>query len=456
MAKPFRTSRPASIEVLNPELAPSAGADDFKPLASWCSVAILMLFMLFSIMDRQIIALMVDPIKRDLGLSDTQLGLLQGLAFALLYAVAGLPLGWAVDRFPRRIILYFGITIWSLSSAFCGLAQNFWQMFAGRTFVGVGEAALGPAAVSLISDLFPREKVATPLGVYSAGYYIGGGVALAIGGWIIGLFAGSEAISVPLIGNIASWQAVFLTAGLPGIGVAFLAFLIRDPRAVDHLRTTTLSARDHGGFGAFLRLRRNLICLTFAGFSLATLMNYAVSSWTPAYFMRVFGWSAADIGWRYGLVVGVSGATGAFVGGMIMDRVFRRGRRDAYLLISAVGAIASTPFLVGAYFVASPVLAMLLLCIGLSLAGVIAAGSYATWQRIAPPAFRGRVTALFILLASLSGSGLGPLLVGFITDYVMQNEALVGHSVALVVALCMPLMAAMFLAGRKDMRLLPD
>ncbi|MGE0776076.1 MAG: MFS transporter, partial [Sphingomonadaceae bacterium] len=174
----------------------------YSPLKAWCSVGILLIFSLFSILDRQVIALLVEPIKADLQLSDTQLGLLQGLAFALFYSLAGIPIGWAVDRFPRRIIIYLGITFWSLSTAACGLATNFWQLFAGRTSVGIGEATLTPVAVSLISDLYPPNRVATPFGVYSAGFYLGSGVALGIGGWVISLFAGQTHIVFPVVGSV--------------------------------------------------------------------------------------------------------------------------------------------------------------------------------------------------------------------------------------------------------------
>jgi MFS family permease len=442
-----------------PAFAPvDTGSGDrvaYRSVAAWGSVSILLIFSLFSFLDRQIIALLVDPIKHDLGLTDTQLGLLQGLAFALLYAVAGLPIGWAVDRYPRRIILYVGITIWSFASASCGLARNFSQMFVSRTFVGVGEASMGPTAVSLISDLFPRDKVATPLGVYSAGFYIGGGIALTVGGWIVSLFAGHATIDFPIVGRIAPWQAVLIATGLPGAIAAFLAFLIYEPRPKAHLRAVQ-AEQGQATVSAFLRQRWRIAAFAYGGFGIAAFVTYAITAWTPTYFIRVFKWTASDVGWTYGLVVGVSGAIGAFGGGVLMDRLYRGGRTDAYFLVAGIASLIATPMFVCAYLVASPVVALVLLSCGLGMFGVISAGSYSTWQKIAPAAVRGRVTAAYILIGAIFGSGFGPLSTALVTDYVMHDPLAVGYSIALISGLSFPVMALLFLSGRSEMRALAD
>lgn len=448
--------RPGAIEIDAPNpldmTAHPPSAATFQPFRAWTSVAILMLFSLFSMLDRQIIALLVEPIKRDLLLSDTQLGLLSGLAFALLYAVAGLPIGWAVDRYPRRIIVFLGITVWSLSCAACGLARDFWQLAIGRTFVGVGEASLSPSAVSLIGDLFPKERMALPMGMFSASFYLGSGAALAIGGWIAGLFPAQGTVDFPVVGALASWQAVFVVAGLPGAAFAFLAFLIHDPR-----RRGTARRRDgSGGFAAFLQSRSTVIAFALLAYSLANFINYAVAAWTPAYFIRVLGWRVSEIGWTYGLMVAASGTTGALIGGAVMDRVYRAGYSDAYFRVGGIAAIAATPFVMAAYAVSSGIVALCLLSIGLTLQGVVAAGCYATWQRIAPPAFRGRMTALFVLVAALAGTGLGPLTVGIVTDYVFGDELLLGRTLATLAAVSLPSSALAFLLGARHLRAVPD
>lgn len=422
-------------------------APAYSPVAAWGSLAILLLLSMLSILDRQIIALMVEPIKRDLLLSDTELGLLQGFAFALFYSLASIPLGWAVDRYPRKIIVYLAVTTWSLSAAVCGLASSFWQLFFGRTMVGVGEASLTPASVSLISDLFPPEKVGTPMGIYAAGFYLGSGVALGVGGLVVGLLAGSGTIPFPIIGDVASWQAVFLVTGLPGFFFAFLAWFLRDARQ----RSRAVAAQDPSavqGFGTYVSANGSIIFYSFGAFGLASLVAYAMGAWTPTYFARTFGWQPAEIGWMWGLVVALSGAAGAVMGGMLVDRVNKAGVRDACLIVPAISSLIAWPLVTLGYIVAHPLLGMFFLGMGMVALGVVSAGSFATWQRIAPPSLRGRVSACFVLVSSLLGAGTGPIVVAFITDYALGDERLIGQSLAWTVGLTIPTMAALLVLGR--------
>lgn len=428
---------------------------EFKPVRAWISIAILLIFSFFSFLDRQLIALMVDPIKADLGLTDTQLGLLQGMAFALCYALAGLPIGWAIDKYPRRIILFAGLVVWSASAAACGLARSFWQLFFFRSLVGAGEATLSPAAVSLISDLFPRDKRGAPLGVFSAGYYIGSGAALAVGGWLVVTFTEMGPISLPYLGTIAPWQATFIAAGAPGILVAFLAFAMHDPKNYKQIAKQPVTSSPIGPVGSLLLSMRGRWTATnfgFLAFGSATLANYAVAAWTPAYMMRVFGWQASDVGLIFGLIVVCSGASGALLGGVLLDRLFRSGKKDACFLLGAVVTALALPCLVTAYLVSSPVALIVLLCLALCLLGIVTPCCWSTWQWVAPPSTRGQVTALFILISALMGTGLGPVLVGAITDHVFANELMVGYSIAAVATITLPVMILAFLLGRPSLR----
>jgi MFS family permease len=437
----------------SPLLTPTG--EVFSPLKGWIAVCILLIFSLFSILDRQVIALLVEPMKADLQLTDTELGLLQGLAFAIFYSLAGIPIGWAVDKFPRKIILYLGITFWSLSAAACGLASNFWQLFAGRTSVGVGEATMTPAAVSLISDLFPPHKVSTPFGVYSAGFYVGSGVALGIGGWIISLFAGAATVHFPIIGDVASWQAVFLVTGLPGVLVAFLAFAIHDPASAK-ADFGKASGKPHGNLFAFIKLRRRIILHSFCGFSMATFTSYVIGAWTPAFMSREFGMAPAQIGWTFGLVIALAGAVGSFGGGIVLDRLYRNGLKDAYFVVPGFAALVGVFFLSGAYFMPSPTAVLVMLGIGMTILGCTAPASYSTWRKISIPSVRGQVSAAAVLCMGLFGAGFGPLSVALVTDYVVRDEARIGLSLSIVLAVVVPTMSLLFLTGRSAMRALPD
>ena len=450
--KQLSTSQPQDslIEVA----VPPAGGSETPPVSSrtaWTSVAILLLLLIVSILDRQIIALQIEPMKADLGLSDTQIGVLQGIAFALFYVTASLPLGWAVDRYSRRGIAFLGVTIWSLASAGCGLANNFWQLFAGRMLVGVGEATLNPTAVSLIGDLFPSEKTGAPMGAYSAGVYLGSGVALTVGGLVVGLFAGDPVVHFPLIGNVASWQAVFIITGLPGIFLAFAAFLMHDPRPPRRAVARGMKATD-SGFIRFAASNVTLLSCTFIGFGLSGFAFYAISAWTPAYLARTFNLPMASIGWTWGLVVASSGALGALGGGVVIDRVYRAGIRDACLVVPAITGLLALPFIAGAYFMPTPSLTLAALGIGLLLFSVAGPSAYATMARMAPRTLRGQVTAGFTLVSGLLASGLGPVSVGLVTDKLLGDEARVGTSIAMVVSLALPIQILLLLTARPLLR----
>ena len=415
---------------------------------AWSTVAILLVFSLVSYLDRQLVALLVDPIKHDLVLTDTELGLLQGVAFALLYGFAGIPIGWAVDRRSRRGIIYLGITVWSLAAASCGLARSFWQFFLGRVFVGIGEATMNPVAVSLIGDLFPRDKVAAPLGLYSSGLYLGGGVAMAIGGWVIGLFAGQSTVLFPLIGTVAPWQATFIVIGLPGVLIAFLALLMTEPRASRRMRASSLDGIKDDAFLAFLASRKPLVICAFAAFGLTAFLSYAIASWTPAFFMRVHGWAPKDVGAIIGMISGLAGTIGALGGGVFMDRACRTGHSDTYFVSAALAAAIGAVVFPAAFLVAQPMVTLSLLTIGFGAFGVTAVAAYSTWHQIAPPEFRGRLTACYVLVAAITGIGLGPFATGFVTDYVMGEDRLVGQSISLISALGFPVVAILLWRGR--------
>ncbi|HBG82378.1 MAG TPA: MFS transporter, partial [Acinetobacter radioresistens] len=198
---------------------------------TWYVVLLCMLAYIFSFIDRQILALMIEPIKADLNLTDTQFSLLHGLAFSLFYAFMGLPLAYIADRFSRPKLISIGIIFWSLATAFCGLSKNFVQLFLSRMGVGIGEAALSPAAYSMFSDMFSKEKLGRAVAVYSIGSFVGGGIAFLVGGYVIGLLKDTSLIDVPFFGMLKAWQMAFIIVGLPGIFIGLLFILtVKEPK----------------------------------------------------------------------------------------------------------------------------------------------------------------------------------------------------------------------------------
>ncbi len=210
---------------------------------AWYVVVVLTAAYVVSFIDRQILALLVEPIRRDLGLTDTQMGLIMGSAFALFYTILGIPLGWLADRFSRRGIIAAGITIWCLMTAACGLSRNFGQLFLARVGVGVGEAALSPSALSLISDYFPRERRGRAISFYNMGVSLGAGIAMIGGGWIIAGIIDAPPTTLPVVGEIYAWQTVFLVVGLPGLAIAALMATVREPERRDKLRVWPTEVR---------------------------------------------------------------------------------------------------------------------------------------------------------------------------------------------------------------------
>jgi MFS family permease len=200
-----------------------------KPARAWWTVIVLTFAYVVSFVDRTILSLLIEPIKADLALSDTQIALVQGIAFGLFYAAMGLPLGWLADRMSRRLLIGIGAGFWCLATAACGLAASFPQLFLARIGVGVGEAALSPAAMSMISDSFPKERRALPIGIYAGAAALGAGLALILGGSVIRLVSGASQVSLPLVGDVAAWQAAFILVGVFGLVLLPLMATVVEP-----------------------------------------------------------------------------------------------------------------------------------------------------------------------------------------------------------------------------------
>ena len=416
------------------------------PYASYV-VALLLLAYVFSFLDRQILALLVEPVKADLELSDTQLSVLHGFAFAFLYTIVGIPIGRLVDTGDRRHIVGAGIAFWSLMTAACGLARGFWSLFAFRVGVGVGEATLTPSAYSLISDYFPPSSRARALAVYSLGITAGGGLALIIGGQIYDQLAAIGNVDVPVLGTLRPWQLTFVLVGLPGLLLAGTIYTIREP-----VRRGTLKSKD-GKTGTtlvetirFFREHRSLYLNLFAGFGLLSMTSYAFV-WLPAFFYRKFAWSPGEYGTYVGWITIGFGSFGILAGGWLSDYLLKR-RRDAVLItlfgfasLSVVFAVAttlwSTPIAVLAVY--SGTTFFLMAPFGLAPAAI---------QSVTPNEMRGVASALYLFIMNLLGLGLGPTVVALVTDYVLQDESQLGISISIVCAVLGPAALVFFHRAR--------
>jgi MFS family permease len=342
-----------------------------------------------------------------------------------------------VDSGNRRNLVSVGIFLWSLMTATCAAAHGFWALFAARMGVGVGEATLSPSAFSLLSDYFPKERLGTALSVFSMGIFFGSGLALIIGGLVIGA--------------VGSWRLTFLIVGLPGLLASLLVFTIREPERKNLLdgKADKLSVAE---VVEQVKLRWQSVAGICVGFGLQATCNYAQQAWLPTYFARVHNWQPKQAGLTLGIITLITGVLGAYAGGWLCDRWQRNGGTDAPLRVSVLASSCA-----GCFFV----LAMAMPALRLQLALLVPAfffltmpigSAYASLQLILPNQVRGQVGALQVFMTSLFGLILGPFLPGFFNDYLFRNPLMVGWSLALTVGLASLLSALLFYATWRPYR----
>jgi len=409
-------------------------------------VFVLMVCYTLSFIDRQILSLLVGSIKRDLAISDTRIGLLQGLAFGVFYTFLGLPLGRIADTRNRKNLITVGVLFWSLMTALCSGARSFTTLFLARMGVGVGEATLAPGAFSLITDSFPKERLGRALSVYSMGIFIGSGLALIVGGAVVDFTVRIPSVTLPVLGLMASWRLTFLIVGIPGLLVALWVYSIREP-----LRKNVLRASDGSPVHLSLPQVTEQIRLrwqSIAGISLAmifqSMCTYGLTAWAPAFFQRIHHWSAGQTGRSLGLIILTCGCLGMYAGGALADRWKKQGVLEAPLrvgVISGIGVLLLFPI---ALTDANPYVTLALLAPGLFCLGLPMGVSYAALQWILPNQVRGQVSALFLLVFNLGGLTLGPLLPAVLNDYLFHSEQAIGTSLAISMAIGAILTAGVF------------
>ncbi|QRY79171.1 MFS transporter [Pseudomonas sp. PDNC002] len=417
---------------------------------SWYVVVLCMVAYIFSFVDRQILSLMIEPIKADLQISDTQFSLLSGLAFSLFYAFMGLPIAYLADRSSRVRIIAIGVAFWSIATAACGLSKNFLQMFLARMSVGVGEAALTPATYSMLADLFPREKLGRALGLYSMGAFLGGGLAFLVGGYVIEALRDVPAIDLGWLGQVRSWQIAFFIVGLPGVLVALLiALTIRDPAR--KLADSEKKATVRDGL-RFLRRHRATFTCHYLGFSFFAMCQYALMGWAPAMYIRQYGLTPLEVGYILGGILLVLNTAGVFCAGWLVDVLQKRGRSDAALISGMLGAACTIPFVIGAVLAGDLTLSVLFMGPAMFFCAFCISTSAAAMQVLTPNRLRAQVSALFLLVSNLIGLGVGTTLVALLTDHYFKDPKAVGSSIGIIVTLAGLLCLWLLGNGRKHFR----
>ena len=414
----------------------------------WTVVAILMVAYVFSFVDRQILNLLVGPIRRDLGISDTEMSLLMGFSFAIFYTILGIPLGRLADSKSRRGLIAAGVVVWSVMTALCGLARTYWQLFLFRVGVGVGEATLSPAAYSMIADYFPPERRATAMSVYAMGIYLGSGIAFLVGGLVIQFAVAQGGMTLPVFGDVRPWQVVFLVLGGAGIIFSFAFLLVREPPR--HGVGAGISVPFGDVVAHLWKNRRTVLCHNF-GFAMIAFCAYGAAAWIPSFFIRTYGWKAGDVGVIYGLLVMVFGCAGILFGGWLTDRWLKHGKTDAAL---RVGICAAGVAILGNVFLLANTgtLAAILMVPSVFALAMPFGAAPAAIQEIVPNQMRGQASAVYLFIVNLVGLGVGPTAVALVTDYVFANDQQLRWSMLIVGTVANVLAMALLAAGLKPYR----
>jgi MFS family permease len=423
-----------------------------KARSAWWSITALFVASVVSIVDRGILNVVVDPVRHDLGLSDVQIGLLQGLAFGLFYALVGIPLGLLADRTSRRRLIAAGALVWSLATVGGGFAQSFGELFGARLLVGLGEAALGPAAISLIADLFPPDRRGRPLSIYLAGNAISNGLAISITSFLVTAAAQGRFDGFPLLADAAPWRVAFIGCGFLGLVVAVLMLTTTEPtrKANPGGAAATPGLADKL---AFLRGKAALLVPLYLGFAICFMAAYGAAAWTPTMLLRSFKLTPAALGTWLGPFSMAFSIAGPLIGGALIDAFARRSLHGAKYIMLIVAPLVAIPSGL-AIFAPSPGVAMLLVAWSSGVFPIVGTTVFAMFQTIMPSDMRGTSIAMAGLLNTLLGAALGPVLVASITQTDKADPMMVGYSIALVTIPALLLASALFaLARRAALRL---
>jgi MFS family permease len=414
--------------------------------AAWWALVLLTATYTFSFIDRQIINLLVDPIRTDLSLSDSQVSFLQGLAFVLPYVLLSIPLGRVVDRANRIRVLVIGILVWTISCVTCGLAKNFWQLGMARMGVGAGEASVTPASWSLLADYFPEDKRALPVSIFLMGPYLGAGLSLILGAEVVGWASGLGTIEFPFAGALAPWQLTFMLVALPGLLMVFLLPLLQDPPRTQRL-TEAAEPLSWGEIAQHVWPRRGIFGAYLLGAPFIVLVLYALQAWVPSLLIRVHGLEIVEAGRYYGTIALVAGSAGV-LSGPVAAR-WLAGRMDpavAPLVTSISSSCLLIPVLVSAGLAESLTWTLVFIT-GASYLVTFPLALFATGlQSASPNEMRGLMAGCFVLSTNLIGLALGPTSVALASDYIFGSPQAVGRSLALVGGTVLPM--AVFLLWR--------
>jgi MFS family permease len=397
---------------------------------AWTVVAILIATAVLSYTDRQVLSLLVDPIRADLGISDTEISLLLGTAFAVVYGVAGIPLGYLADRTSRRNLIFAGVLVWSIGTLACGLSRSFAQLFAGRLVVGLGEAVLSPAAISLISDYFPPSRRGTAVGCFLSGIAMGIGASILIGGGVLHLVQVGALADTPFAAQ-APWRLVLLLIGTPGLLWSFAILAIREPvrRGIE----PPLAAASRVGGSGRHSTRWTRVIPIYLVVGIASLVDNAVGAWAPTLLTRDFHMDRAQVGVELGILLTAAFGGGVLAGGWLADRAGLRGGWSGKLLVCLVAGALILP-VAAAINAAQVTIVLLSVPAYFALSGIVTACGFSAILDVVPNRSRGLAMSISFFLNVAVGGAVGPTAVALASDHVFGSAAGLAPAIGVTIA----------------------
>lgn len=389
-------------------------------------------------LDRQLLNILVRPIRAEVGITDLQFSLLQGAAFALVYSVAAFPMAYVADRYGRKQVILASIIVWSAMTVLFGLATSFSWLLLARVGLAIGEAGLSPAAISIVRQIYPEERQSFAVAILTISVYVGGGISMTIGGPAV---TALEAHASELPFNLAPWRLLFIgCAALGALGVLLLAFM-PEPRHAPH----TQAASSMAEFFRLMKLQRARVAAYLAAFIGLNALAYAVMAWTPAMFMRTHGWSEQQTGLAYGITFIVGGIVGALGSGRLVGRLIHRGLADAPVIVIRIAALLLGGATVLSALVSNGNVAIAFTAVGMVAMGAIIAMGAFGFQALFPKPFSARAVAIYFLVPGTLGASIGPSAVPLLERQLGPGENL-GVALA-ILAVALSLWAALWLSG---------
>lgn len=419
---------------------------------AYYTLLILTLALLVATIDKGVLSVLVEYIKRDLHVTDTQFSLLSGFAFVFFYVFLGLPIARLADRHSRRLIIGVGIAFWSVTTVFSGIAQSFQQLFWARVAVGAGESSLAPATYSILTDSFPRDQLPMAISVLSLGFVCGNGFALLAGGAALQVAAAIGPVALPFVGDLRPWQLVFFLVGVPGLIIALLMATVTEPARRGLLAGVAGAPPDKvpvRAIGRFLRDERRTFLPIFVAMGIKTLLSFGAALWTPAFFVRTYGWSMQQSGYRLGVAGLIVAPLGLYAGGWLAAFHERRGRDDANIRALQMATVAAMPAAILYPLMPDPSAALVLYSLNIFFLSVGIGPGNAALQIVTPNQMRGQIRALFQLVFNFVGFAVGPLFVALFTDHVFHGATGIRYSLSTAAAVTSPVAVGLTWWGMK-------